>query len=457
MTSEINIPTNIYFLGIGGIGMSGLARFFLERGHRVAGFDRNKSELTNSLEQEGAAIIYEDKIEWFPKDWKPNNCLIVRTPAVKNDNQILRHLSENRYPMLKRAEILGLITKNMRCLAVAGTHGKTTTSSILTHLCHQGGHKAYGFLGGLAGNFQSNYVSGEIETVVVEADEYDRSFLHLRPNIALITNTDSDHLDIYESAENLLKTFDEFAGIAREKGIVIKRIGLDVQADFTYGLDEKADFHATNIRTENGGYHFELVTPKSERQKMYFPLAGRHNLENAVGAAAAAIMDGVSIDQIAAGMQGFKGVKRRFEKHMENPVLIDDYAHHPTELEALINTIEEMWPESNYTLIFQPHLYSRTQDFLKEFAATLDKVPYPILLPVYPARELPEHGVDSEEILRLMKNKNARCIQKQELVNLIEETKPKVTVIAGAGDIELLIPQVKNCLIKLNNQKSPYV
>jgi UDP-N-acetylmuramate--alanine ligase len=447
MNPKTSFPANMYFLGIGGIGMSGLARFFLQRGHKVAGFDRTQSHLTNELEREGATICYDDNPKNFPQDWEVGNTLIIFTPAVKEDNRLLQMTRQKGFSIKKRAEVLGLITAEMRCLAIAGTHGKTTTSSILAHLCHAAGYRTNAFLGGIANNFGNNYVLGKENTVVVEADEYDRSFLHLRPNIAVITNTDSDHLDIYGDAESMQKTFRDFAQLSRTNGLLITRYGIEIESDYTYGLHPKADFRAEQITPGGGGYTFHFHHPKGVVHDVFFPVPGRHNLENAVAAMGVCVLEGLDPEKVARGAKSFQGVKRRFQKHLDEPVLIDDYAHHPTELNVLIDAIEESYPNRKFAMLFQPHLYSRTRDFLDEFAQALSRVPFVGLLPVYPARETPEAGVESDAILAKMNNPEKRLLPKEKVAAWVSEIQPDVLVIAGAGDIELLIPNAKEALL----------
>ncbi|MCC5918791.1 MAG: UDP-N-acetylmuramate--L-alanine ligase [Cryomorphaceae bacterium] len=438
-------PDHIYFLGIGGIGMSALARYFLDQGNQVYGFDRSQSSLCKTLESEGAKIQYDESVTVLESIWQNagDNALVVRTPAVRSDNHLLQHFTQKGFTIKKRSEILGEITRYKRCLAVSGTHGKTTTSSMLAHLLHFGNRKTYAFLGGIATNFGGNYVKGNEETVVVEADEYDRSFLTLSPNIALMTNTDSDHLDIYGDPDQMLKTFREFSAKSRENGILIARHGIDVPADFTYGAEvEGADYSAQNIKIINGTYCFDLYHPKGVIREVKILLPGNHNVENACGAAAIALLEGISPENIRGGLATFKGVKRRFEYHLktEKFVYIDDYAHHPSELSALIQTVKSLYPEKKLAILFQPHLYSRTRDFADDFAAVLSKVPNLGLMPVYPARELPEDGIESTALLKIISGNNSILVSKQEVRKWIHEVRPEVLVTAGAGDIELLVP-----------------
>lgn len=439
-----HFPSHIFFLGIGGIGMSALARFFIDKGHQVYGYDRSSTDLCSMLSHEGATIIYNEKD--LPEEWNvpfAGNAMVVRTPAVREDNPLLTHFRNSGYPVLKRSEVLGRISSSMRCLAIAGTHGKTTTSAMLAHLFHFNKRKVYAFLGGIATNYNSNYLRGDEDTVVVEADEYDRSFLHLSPNTAVITNTDNDHLDIYKDADTLLEGFRLFANKTRENGRLLVKHGIGFKADYTYSAtDYKADFTASNIGIVNGVYHFDIQHPHGSMMGIQLPMPGMHNVENAVAAAAIAFINGLSSSQIRYGLNTFRGVHRRFAWHLrsDNNALIDDYAHHPTELEALIATVRDLYPGKRLALLFQPHLYSRTRDFAADFAQRLDAVDEPALLPVYAARETPEQGVDSTHLLGLMENPNATCLHPKQIAAWLDEAQPDVVVTAGAGDIDQYLP-----------------
>ncbi len=435
-----SFPKHIFFLGIGGIGMSALARFFIDKGHRVYGYDRTETDLCRQLIDEGATIIYSETD--LPALWQSSffgDAMVVRTPAVREDNPILLTLRDQGYPVLKRSEVLGRITANMHCLAVAGTHGKTTTSAILAHLFHHSKRKVFAFLGGVATNYNTNYLKGEEHLVVVEADEYDRSFLNLVPNNAIITNTDSDHLDIYDSPEKMLKVFEEFAAMARVNGRLLVRHGIPIPSDYTYSVDcEEATFFANNIHVVDGVYRFDIVHERIIIQGIELALPGRHNVENALGAAALAFMNGVSPGDIRAGLNSFRGVHRRFAWHLRtnNHALIDDYAHHPTELKALISTVRALYPHHRIAVLFQPHLYSRTRDFADDFAEALDAVDCPALLPVYPARETPDCGIDSDALLQRMRNQNAESIKPEDVHEWLKNASPDVVVTAGAGNID---------------------
>lgn len=435
-----SFPTNIYFLGIGGIGMSALARYFLARGHRVYGFDRTQTDLCRTLEKEGANITYDESV--LQEEWRGDcqgDALVVRTPAVRENNLIYKHFVDAGFPMKKRSEVLGRITSGMTCLAVAGTHGKTTTTAMLAHLFHAANRQVYAFLGGVAVNYKSNFLEGNEPIVVVEADEFDRSFLHLEPNWAVITNTDSDHLDIYQSKDKLEESFRLFADKAKANGALIVQSEVDIPAKFTYTSgDAIADFKAVDIRIDNGVYAFRLCTPEGDIDHVTLALPGKHNVENAVAASALALMNGLTLEQVRSGLNTFLGVNRRFVWHHRHAdfAVIDDYAHHPSELRALINTVLELYPQKKIALVFQPHLYSRTRDFVDEFAAELDRVDAPALLPVYAARENPDEGMDSSEIIKRMKNVSAVEVDFPFIGEWLEKENPDVVVSAGAGDVD---------------------
>ncbi len=446
----MSFPTHIFFLGIGGIGMSALARFFLDQGHRVYGYDRSETSLCQQLVSEGATVIYSDAD--LPAAWQSpfsGNAMVVRTPAVRDDNSILMQLRNYGYPVLKRSEMLGRITSAMHCLAVAGTHGKTTTSAMLAHLFYHSNRKIYAFLGGVSTNYNTNYLKGEEDMVVVEADEYDRSFLKLSPNNGIITNTDSDHLDIYESPKAMLEVFEEFAAKVRSKGRLLVRYGIPIRCDYTYSVEHKeASFFADNIEIINGLYHFDIVHKKITIKGIKLALPGLHNVENALGAAALAFLNDLNPKQIREGLNSFRGVHRRFAWHFRTGVnaLIDDYAHHPTELNALISTVKALYPDQRFALLFQPHLYSRTRDFADDFAQALDAVDFPALLPVYAARETPDCGIDSTALKHRMRNFNAKCIESEGIESWLYDNEPDVIVTAGAGDIDQYLPVVMKYL-----------
>ncbi len=437
---------NIYFIGIGGIGMSALARYFKSNGKSVAGYDKTASPIINSLESIGISIHYEDAIKNIPINFlNTEKTLVVYTPAVPKNHLELNYFIDNKFTVLKRAEILGIITQETFCMAVAGTHGKTTTSSILGHVMAPS--KATAFLGGIAENYNSNLILGEDKLSVVEADEFDRSFLKLSPNIACVTSMDADHLDIYGQHEELLQSFKDFTAKVSNTLIVAKGLPL---TGLTYAVNEEADYYATNINIVNGTYVFDVVTPTKTINKVHFSLPGKHNLMNAMAALAMADVYGVEEAQIKNQLASFKGVQRRFSYKIKSDecVLIDDYAHHPTEIAAVESSIRELYPDQKALVVFQPHLFSRTKDFVNDFAETLAKFDEIILLDIYPARELPIAGVTSEWLLSKINNQNKILSTKRELLKNIQQANSKVIAMLGAGDIGLLVKDVEQALKK---------
>jgi UDP-N-acetylmuramate--alanine ligase len=442
---------NVYFVGIGGIGMSAIARYFALNGKIVAGYDKAPSKITQDLEGLGVAIHFEDTVKNIPISFLNNEkTIVIYTPAIPKNHSEFNYFLENKFTVLKRAEILGKITETTFCLAVAGTHGKTTTSSILGHVMTE--VKATSFLGGIAENYNSNLILGAAEISVVEADEFDKSFLQLSPNIACITSMDADHLDIYENPEALIATFREFSSKVSNTLIVAK--GLPLQG-LTYAINEDSDYTAFNLKIEKGVYVFDVKTPSSEIKNIAFQLPGKHNVMNALAALAMADVYGIPLEKIKYYLSTFKGVKRRFSYKIktENFVLIDDYAHHPTEINAVENAVREMYPNERVLVVFQPHLYSRTRDFIDDFAAALSKFDEILLLDIYPARELPISGVDSNWLLSKIENRHKKLAQNINLVKDIKNSSAKVVVMLGAGDIGVFINQVtKELLIPLSNE-----
>jgi UDP-N-acetylmuramate--alanine ligase len=437
---------NIYFVGIGGIGMSAIARYFAVNGKRVAGYDKTPSQITSGLEELGIKIHFEDRLKNIPISFlDKNKTLVVYTPAVSNNHTELNYFLDNNFTVLKRAEILGKITENTFCLAVSGTHGKTTTSAILGHIMFQ--EKATSFLGGIAENYNSNLILGEDKVSVVEADEFDRSFLQLSPNIACVTSMDADHLDIYGEAAALEESFVAFTNKVSDTLIVAKGLPLE---GLTYAVNEDADYKAFNVKIESGKYVFDVQTPSDIIKNIEFHLPGNHNVMNALAALAMADVYGISLESIKLGLSTFKGVKRRFSYKIKTNdfVLIDDYAHHPTEINAVENSIREMYPNEKVLVVFQPHLFSRTRDFIDDFATALSKFNEILLLDIYPARELPIAGVDSEWLFNKIKNKHKKLTQKNNLVKDIKNSSAKVVVMIGAGDIGMMIDEVTNQLLK---------
>ncbi|MDP3359244.1 MAG: UDP-N-acetylmuramate--L-alanine ligase [Lutibacter sp.] len=437
---------NVYFVGIGGIGMSALANYFKSNGKNVAGYDRVSTKITESLQHMGIAVHYEDAVDLIPSEFKNSQeTIVVYTPAIPKNNLELNHLWENHFTVLKRSEVLGLITKSTFCLAVAGTHGKTTTSTILGHILKEAGVNATSFLGGISENYKSNLILGGDEISVVEADEFDRSFLKLSPNIACITSMDADHLDIYGEKAELEKSFMDFADKVSQTLIIRK--GLPLKG-LTYGIEENADYDAKNLKVEEGAYIFDVKTPTEIIENIKINLPGKHNVLNAVAALAMANIFGVSLQVIAEALLTFKGIERRFSYKIktENLVLIDDYAHHPTEINAVVDSVREMYPTKKIAGIFQPHLYSRTRDFIDDFAASLSRFDALILLDIYPARELPVEGVTSAWLLDKITIEEKQISSKKNLVKNVLSLDSQVIVMIGAGDIGEQVEVIKNAL-----------
>ena len=437
----------IYFIGIGGIGMSAIARYFCANGKQVAGYDKVPSDITNTLVDLGAKIHFEDDIALIPEVFKQEeNTLVVYTPAVPENHKELNFFFEKGVKTLKRAQVLGEITKNTFCLAVSGTHGKTTTSSILGHIMKECGTDATSFLGGITENYNSNLILGADKVSVVEADEFDRSFLELFPNIACVTSMDADHLDIYGAKEVLEESFKEFSEKVTDTLIVCK--GLPLKG-LTYAVEESADYEINNIEIIKGSYVFTVKTPIATADKVRFNLPGRHNLANALAAIAMAEQYGVSLSNITEALKTFKGVKRRFSYKIktEDLILIDDYAHHPTEIFAVENAVREMYPNEKVLAVFQPHLFSRTKDFIDDFAESLSRFDELILLDIYPARELPIEGVNSQWLLDKITLEKKVLLKKEAVCDAIKKSDAKVIVMIGAGDVGMLIEEVKTELL----------
>ena len=443
----------IYFIGIGGIGMSALARYFNTQGVYVSGYDKTPTGLTDDLIKEGIKIHFEDDIQQLDKD----ATVIVYTPAIPSAHAELNYFIDKGYNVVKRSDVLNWITENAFTIGIAGTHGKTTTTSMTAHILRHSGYGCNAFLGGIASNYDTNFWSDERNVVVVEADEYDRSFLKLSPNIAVITAVDPDHLDIYGTAEEVLKAFGQYADKIKPGGTLIQKLGTTVNTDaknksvFTYGYNkDAASYHTSNLKVVDGSYIFDLVHPAGVLKQVVLNMGGLHNVENATAAIAIALTLGIEHDKIIKAVAAFQGVKRRFEYKVKtaNKVLIDDYAHHPEELNALISGVRSIYPGEKMVLVFQPHLYSRTQDQCEGFVQTLDKADEVILLPIYPARELPIEGVTSEMLLDKMKLENKQVMTKEALFEWASKTNDKLIVMAGAGDIDACITKVKDLITK---------
>ena len=441
----------ICFLGIGGIGMSALARYFNEKGVVVSGYDKTETVLTKKLSAEGIKIHYEDNIEFIDKAAD----LVVYTPAVPKDHKELNYFLQNNYQLVKRSEVLGAITNNSYSICVAGTHGKTTTSAMVAHILRHSGYGCNAFLGGIAVNYNSNFWSNKKSVSVVEADEYDRSFLKLSPDVAIINSMDPDHLDIYGTAENMEQAFIEFSERIKPGGLLLSKYGLkrtdDLKAHehLTFHLhNENASVYAANIKMKRGSYQFDVMMQYWELKDVLLNMGGLHNIENMIAAISVAHYLEIDNDKIREAVAAFKGVKRRFEYIVKNDeqVMVDDYAHHPEELRALLTGAKDLFPEVKCTVIFQPHLYSRTRDFADGFAETLDLADEVILLPIYPARELPMEGVTSEMILNKMKINNKQVLNKDEVLEWIKNNKTELLITAGAGDIDTLVEPIKKIL-----------
>lgn len=437
---------NIFFLGIGGIGVSALARYFHAKGKLVAGYDKTDSPLIQRLMEEGINVTFDDQWSHLEPDFRDiEKTLIVYTPAIPKNSNLFRYFAENKFEMRKRSVVLGEIVNAGEGIAVAGTHGKTTTSSMTAHLLHHSGIHASAFLGGIANNFGSNLVIGRAKQVVVEADEYDRSFMWLHPKYTAITSMDADHMDIYGNPEEMVATYTNFANQAAKSGTVLHRAGLPIEGP-SYGVEVEADYSAQNVRVEDGWFVFDLAFPHMTIEGVKAGLPGRHNVENAVAAAALAYMAGARAKDIADGISTFRGVKRRFDFVLrdDNRVIIDDYAHHPEELKAIITAARELFPEKKMTVLFQPHLFSRTKDFLMEFAKVLSEADELRLMEIYPAREEPIAGITSSTLLKKCTIEGGKVLSKEEVVDEIRDLSPELLLILGAGDIDRVVEPIVN-------------
>lgn len=445
---------NAYFIGIGGIGMSAIARYFKFKGLNVAGYDKTESELTDTLQKEGIDVHYVDNVDFIPKDIE--NTLVVYTPAIPHDLKELNYVMDNGYNVFKRSKVLGEITDGERCLAVSGTHGKTTTSTLTAHILDESGEGCSAFLGGISKNYDTNLLMSHTPTVVVEADEFDRSFLQLHPEIAVITAMDADHLDIYGDLEHVHEAFKAFA--SQVSGTVIAKLGLDITSKDTNAKilryhynDPKADFYARNPQTDKLGYFsFDIVWPGGVIEGVKCGTPGWVNVENSVAAAAICLTYGLKPEAIKHAIGTFQGVKRRLDIHVNTEKIsyIDDYAHHPKELSTAISSMRDIFPGRKLTAIFQPHLYTRTRDFADDFAAALSKVDKLILLDIYPAREEPIPGVTSEIIFDKVTAPEKVMLHKEELMGYLEKEPVDVLITFGAGNIADFIAPITELLEK---------
>ena len=441
----------VYLIGIGGIGMSGLARYFHHQGLLVCGYDKTATPLTQAMANEGIRMLYEDEAGLIPLSFqvKDEATLLIYTPAIPKDNKILNFFKSKGFNLHKRSEVLGIISKGMFCIAVAGTHGKTTTSSLIAHLLKEGGIDCSAFLGGISTNYQTNVLFGNSEVMVVEADEYDRSFLTLHPNIAVITSMDADHLDIYGEEKELHESFRLFAKQVKPDGKLIRKINLPLTGGKTYGINQPdAQAEALNIKIENQSVSFDFRNEDLKMKDLVLGLPGQHNIENAVAAIEVALALNVSVEDIRKGLASFLGVKRRFEYVIKEKsrIFIDDYAHHPEELKACFKAVRSLYPEHKLTVIFQPHLFSRTRDFADDFISVLNTADELLLLEIYPARELPIAGVNSQMLASQMDVNKVRVCGKEEAIQIIRIEKPTLLLTVGAGDIDTLIQPLKNIL-----------
>jgi UDP-N-acetylmuramate--alanine ligase len=461
MTSELANIKYVYLLGVGGIGMSALARYFHASGKIVAGYDKTVTPLTSQLEKEGIDIHYDDTIELIPSvirnSENKSEVLVIITPAIPKEHHEWNYLVQNNFNIVKRSKVLGLLTGGQTTLAVAGTHGKTTTSTMLAHILHSAGKNTSAFLGGISSNFKSNLLIGQPNDkdhcIVVEADEFDRSFLQLFPNIAIITSMDPDHLDIYGNIDEMQHNYRLFAGQVKDDGVLIYKKGLPIgevkSKSLSYSIETNdCDFAGLNIRVENGFYHFDFKSADKTIKDLVLGLPGRHNVENAVAASAVALISGVSEEQLRAALKSFTGAQRRFEIHVrnENNVYVDDYAHHPTELSAAILSAKELFPTKKITGVFQPHLFTRTRDFVDGFAESLNLLDSLIMLDIYPARELPIPGITSQTILEKVTISDKILVKKEDLLAEIKHRNPEVIMTLGAGDIDQFVEPIKHLL-----------
>jgi len=446
----------VYFVGVGGIGMSAIARYFIRKGAVVAGYDKTPSNLTRQLEREGVLIHYEENLDEIPQACRnPKSCLVVYTPAIPDDHKELRFFREGGFCVEKRAQVLGTLTRSHKALCVAGTHGKTTTSSMCAHIMHQGHLDCNAFLGGIAKNYQSNYILSESDYVVIEADEFDRSFHWLTPWMSVITSTDPDHLDIYGTKEAYLESFSHYTSLIQPGGALILHTGLEMQPRlqegvrlYTYSRDG-GDFHADNIRIGNGEITFDFVSPIESVADVRLGHPVPINIENGVAAMAMAQLAGCTAEELKYGMAGFAGVDRRFDFQIKTPsrAFLSDYAHHPKEILQSARSLRELYKDRKITAIFQPHLYTRTRDFYRDFAEALSHFDHVVLTEIYPARELPIDGVSSQLIYDCLDPKvEKEMIRKDDVLDYVRNHQFEVLVVLGAGDLDNLVPEITKIL-----------
>ncbi len=445
---NLNQIHNVYFIGIGGIGMSALARYFHEIGKQVSGYDKTPTHLTDELEEGGIKVHFSDDITLIPSHFTKEDTLVVTTPAVPKGHAEWHYFLQNGFTVKKRAEVLGIITKDTFCLAVAGTHGKTTTSSILGHILYESKADVTAFLGGIVENYDSNLIGNGKTVTVVEADEFDRSFLHLHPDIACVTSMDADHLDIYGDDAAIQASFREFASKIKDPKKLFIPKGLPLEGT-TIAINEAADYAAQNVRIMDGAYVFDVKKPSGEViSDIHFSLPGKHNLMNALMALAMALEFGADTGDLKKALSTFRGIRRRFSYQLKTDklVYIDDYAHHPTEIDAVHQAVRELYPGQKVAAVFQPHLYSRTRDFAEGFAKSLSAFDEIVLLDIYPARELPIEGITSQWLLEKIQNSNKKRVEKSALLSTLQNSDATIFVTIGAGDIGEMVGDIKKAL-----------
>jgi UDP-N-acetylmuramate--alanine ligase len=447
---ELENIKRVYLIGIGGIGMSGLARYFKKRGCVVCGYDKTITPLTSAMRNEGISVVYQDEEDNLKVSFLENDpeTLIIYTPAIPKDSKILNYFRSGGFSLKKRSEVLGIISKGMYTIAVAGTHGKTTTSSIIAHVLKDSGYDCSAFLGGIATNYDSNVLFGDNNTMVVEADEFDRSFLTLYPDVAIVTSMDADHLDIYGDRSHLVESFRQFVSQIKEGGRLIFKKGLDLSGGKTYSANVLADIQAVNVKVQDGSFYFDFKNENIVIENVQLGLPGLHNIENAVAAIEVALHLGIDPEKIKKALASFLGVKRRFEYILKDKkhIYIDDYAHHPEELRACIQAVKTLYPDKKLTTIFQPHLFTRTRDFAEGFSEVLSMTDELIMLDIYPARELPIEGVSSAMILDKVSIEAKQILSKEQTLDYIRAQKPELLLTVGAGDIDTLIIPLKEIL-----------
>ena len=458
----------VFMIGVGGIGMSALARYFILKGKKVFGYDKSKSDLTKQLEKEGVKLCHDDDLEFLTENINTidkDSILIIYTPAVSKQNNFLSFFIKNQFNVVKRSDVLAEITKDEFTIAVSGTHGKTTTATALTHILKYSGFNVTAFLGGISNNYKTNLIYNKNpDFIIVEADEYDRSFLKLNPDIAIITSVNPDHLDVYKTSENFQDAFKQFASQIKPNGFLIYEDSIKVNfstltnvSHLTYSCENKSDVYAANYRIIEGDVkydmlvnltHTEILEDKRRLENISLNMPGRHNLSNFLAASSVGLLLGSTFNDIYNASENFKGVSRRFDKHIdkEDLIYIDDYAHHPDEITATINTTKLLYPSKNLTVVFQPHLFSRTKDFAIEFADSLKAADCLVLLDIFPSRENPISGIDSSMLLNLCTNEKKEICSKNELIPLLTKKKLDVLLTLGAGDISNLVKPIKQIL-----------